>query len=289
MDSYRQVTDAILSQLRAGIIPWHKPFATIEGAMNYVSRRGYSALNTLLLSRPGEYITPKQAMELHGDFRGAKTETVYFFKMVEKKRAKDKDADKLTPDDTYPVLKSYRVLHISDVKGIKSKLEPTVKIGLANQRNDVIDAAVNGYLGREDIGFEQGAVCKAAYLPQSDTVTVPPPDQFVSSEAYYAALFHEMVHSTGVKERLNRDMGKTYASGAHSREELVAEIGSAMLCNHFGIDTADTLTNSAAYIQGWMQAIGADEGMVVWAAGRAEKAVRRILDIEEQQTAAQAA
>ena len=62
--------------------------------------------------------------------------------------------------------------------------------------------------------------------------------------------------------------------------ELVAEIGSASLCATMGIDTSDSLTNSAAYIKGWLKALKNDKKMIVFAAARAEKAVRMILNVE---------
>ena len=64
----------------------------------------------------------------------------------------------------------------------------------------------------------------------------------------------------------------------YSREELVAEIGSAMLCNRTGIEVEKAFRNSVAYIKGWLKALKDDPKMIVWAAGRAEKAAKFILN-----------
>lgn len=64
------------------------------------------------------------------------------------------------------------------------------------------------------------------------------------------------------------------------QEELIAEIGSSYLMNHFGMDIEKTRQNTAAYIQSWIQAIKEDSRAVITAAGRAEKAVNLILGAE---------
>ena len=63
----------------------------------------------------------------------------------------------------------------------------------------------------------------------------------------------------------------------YSKEELVAEIGSAALVHHCGIETADSFHNSAAYCQNWLQALKNDKRFIVSAAGKAEKAVALIV------------
>ncbi len=63
----------------------------------------------------------------------------------------------------------------------------------------------------------------------------------------------------------------------NSREELVAEIGSAMICNRLGIEHEKAFKNSAAYIQSWLKALKNDNRMIIWAAKKAEEAARYIL------------
>ncbi|MBK7800036.1 MAG: hypothetical protein IPJ53_13105 [Saprospiraceae bacterium] len=45
----------------------------------------------------------------------------------------------------------------------------------------------------------------AYYLPSKDFINMPMLEQFQSSFAYCACLFHELAHSTGHKSRLNRE------------------------------------------------------------------------------------
>ena len=73
---------------------------------------------------------------------------------------------------------------------------------------------------------------RAFYSPASDSITIPLRSQFASIAEYYGAAFHELSHSTGHISRLNR-LEKTafFGSEAYSKEELIAEIGSAALVN----------------------------------------------------------
>lgn len=63
-----------------------------------------------------------------------------------------------------------------------------------------------------------------------------------------------------------------------SKEELIAEIGTAALVNHTGLETSASFTNSTAYLQNWLQVLQGDKRFIVSAAGKAEKAVDLILD-----------
>ena len=100
-------------------------------------------------------------------------------------------------------------------------------------------------------------------------VRVPMLDQFTSAEAYYSTLYHELVHSTGHESRLDRLEGTGFGTGPYAKEELVAEMGAAMLCGMAGIENLD---QSAAYIANWLEPLRNDKKFVVSAAGMAQKA-----------------
>ena len=89
-------------------------------------------------------------------------------------------------------------------------------------------------------------------------------------------LLHELVHSTGHIDRLNRE-GVTKANRNdtinYSKEELIAEMGASFLCVFTGIENPDLTNNSAAYLQSWLQVFKQDKTMVVKAASMAQKAV----------------
>lgn len=72
---------------------------------------------------------------------------------------------------------------------------------------------------------------------------------------------------------------KTAGSGSeeYSKEELVAEIGRAYLCEVAKIATEKTINNSVAYLQSWIKALKNDKRLIISASGQAEKSVNFIL------------
>ena len=123
---------------------------------------------------------------------------------------------------------------------------------------------------------------------------MPVQSSFHSAEGYYATLFHEFVHSTGIKKRCNRPELVTmtnFGDEEYSKEELTAEFGSAFLCAEAGIANDERLANSAAYIQSWIKFIKSDNTAVVRAAQLAQRAanfvmLRNVVTSENSEVAA---
>ena len=122
---------------------------------------------------------------------------------------------------------------------------------------------------------------RAFYKPATDTLHLPSPACFQSPEAYYATVFHELVHSVGHRSRLNRPTLTDlclFGDPTYAKEELVAECGAAYLCGVCGIANV-TLANSAAYLQSWMQVLRHDPTMLVHAAAQAQRAADYIQNL----------
>lgn len=112
---------------------------------------------------------------------------------------------------------------------------------------------------------------------------LPLMEQFQNEAEYYnySTAFYELTHSTGHKNRLNRLNSATtarFGSEDYSKEELVAEIGSANLMNILGIEATGSFRNSTAYIQNWLSVLRSDVKFIVSASCKAEKAVKYILN-----------
>ncbi|MFW5687513.1 MAG: ArdC family protein [Bacteroidota bacterium] len=118
------------------------------------------------------------------------------------------------------------------------------------------------------------------YAPFQDEVRMPKLDYFQNSEAYYTALFHELVHSTGHKKRLNRFESDQFVNRAsYSKEELVAELGASYLMSIAGLDP--DIENARAYIKGWLTVLQDNPTWITWAATRAQKACEFIVPVAE--------
>lgn len=286
---YQMVTDRIMAQLEKGIIPWRRPWTGVGvedgGAINYVTRKPYSMLNQMLLGREGEYLTFKQIKARGGKIKkGAKAGVVVYFSTTTFKKREDENGETETvvEERLYPILRSYNVFHIDDCEGIESKIKANENPEPKISPIDSAEKVINDYVEREEsLKFHNNKPSnKAYYSPVSDTVCVPMLSQYAIAEEYYSTTFHELTHSTMAESRCNRkNENKLAAFGSedYSREELVAEIGSAMLCNNVGIDCEKAFKNSVAYIQGWLRKLKNDNKMIVWASSRAEKAARYIL------------
>jgi antirestriction protein ArdC len=120
---------------------------------------------------------------------------------------------------------------------------------------------------------------RAYYMPSADSITLPTPEQFESDEAYYGTAFHELVHATGHESRTGRVKDWTlFGSDPYAKEELVAEIGSAILAGHSGIENESLHENTAAYIQNWIKRFKDDHTLLIGAGSKAQGAVDYILD-----------
>lgn len=283
---YQIITDRIIDEMSKGIIPWQRPWhGTKDGAVSYETGRPYSFLNQMLLGRPGEWLTFNQVKKLGGKIKkGAKSGMVTFVKTYLKK-AQDGVAENGEHNEEKGfVLRYYNVFHIDDCEGIKSKIESKIEDS-ALEPIDEADKVASEYVEREDtLKLVVKASNSAYYSPSTDTVVVPQLEQYQEVEEYYSTLFHELVHSTGISKRCDRGLGKIAGkkSEEYSREELVAEIGSAMICNQLGIDSEKAFKNSVAYLQSWLRELQNDNRMIVWAASRAEKAVKYIKGVKEE-------
>ena len=183
----------------------------------------------------------------------------------------------------YPVLRYYRVFHISNVEGIEPLASEEININVnANTEEEIFtdaENAVNKYLASTKIKYEVTNGNRACYSPTTDTIQLPSFKQFVNMNEYYGTLFHEIVHSTGHESRLNRDIRNTFGNSNYAKEELVAELGSVYLNNHYGIETDETFDNATAYIQSWLSALKNDKKLFVSASTQAEKAANYVLSV----------
>mgnify|MGYP002538448271 CR=1 FL=1 len=91
----------------------------------------------------------------------------------------------------------------------------------------------------------------AYYSISRNEIVVPEKEQFKSGEAFYGALFHEMMHSTGVEGVLDRIKPTAFGSPEYAREELVAELGSALVAQRYGM-TKHIKEDSCVYLKGWL-------------------------------------
>lgn len=120
----------------------------------------------------------------------------------------------------------------------------------------------NGLKEVDVLVSNQGWVCpiytdqraRGFYTHESNEIHVTPREACVSDERYYGVLFHEMAHSTGHHTLLGRHFGTSKRDPAYAREELVAELSSALTAAQHGLSKT-LLEGNAVYLKGWLSAL----------------------------------
>ena len=266
MDLYQTITDQIIKKLEEGTVPWRKPYQS-SGAISWHTQKPYRGINALMLD-DGEYATFNQIKKAGGRVKkGEKSHLVIFWKLLQRKTEDQEETV------TVPLMRYYRVFEINtQVEGLESRLDTEEYEHEPIERAEEI---IKGYVGPK-YTEEPG---RAYYRPSTDTINIPPKKDFYDINEYYRTMFHEMGHSTGHKDRLNREgitNIATFGSETYSKEELVAEITASFLCGETRIINR-TIENTTAYIQSWIRALKNDKTLITNASQQAQKATDFIL------------
>lgn len=247
MNLYEEITNKIIEALEQGIVPWHCPFKRCALPTNYKTGNHYNGINTLMLWL--ENITNGytshywlgfgQAKDLNGKIKKGEKATkiiAYYSKKVEKESESDGDEFAITH-----FFRTERVFNLDQIEGIEFN----------NNNNDIFEVA-----NADKFIHNTGAVIRyqgerAYYNPSNDFINMPLKSKFEDTEGYYSTLFHELIHWSGHKDRLNRLAVKTKEDRAF--EELVAEVGASFLCAEHGI--YPNIANTSSYVASWLKAL----------------------------------
>jgi antirestriction protein ArdC len=118
----------------------------------------------------------------------------------------------------------------------------------------------------------------ASYVPSVDMVRIPRLEQFPDPASYYATMFHELVHATSHSTRLGRSMAGFFPEDPYAGEELVAELGAAMLCAIHGVPN-NPRADHTQYLAGWAKGFQSVPNALVVAGKEAHKAVGFLLEL----------
>ncbi len=279
LDVYQIVTDRIIEKLAQGTTPWRQPWMAQYGGglhKNLVSGKPYRGVNQIMTLMSGfaspYWVTFNQAKTLGGNVKkGAKGTPIVFWNLQKRQKTDAKTGE--TVEQKIPFLKYFTVFNVEQTEGLtvpEAPVLPTIS------PIEAAEAAVASW--RDKPGITHGGD-RAYYSPLTDTVTLPVRGAFVSSEAYYGTLFHELTHSTGADSRLKRFQPTAgqfvFGSTSYSQEELVAEIGSSFIAARLGLTLDEA--NTTAYLAGWLKRLRDDKKFIFHAARDAQKATDLIL------------
>lgn len=288
-DTYQRITDTIITALENGTRPWMKPWSAFQVGYNFprplrANGEPYRGINVLLLwlataTNGFEYerfMTYRQAQEIGGQVRkGEKGTLIVKYGTVTRKAESAEDEDR-----EIPYLKGYTVFNLSQIDGLADEHYAAPTPLPAEQRIERAECfarntgAIIGHGGN-----------RACYIPTADRIQMPPFAAFVSPEAYYSTLFHELAHWTGAKHRLDRITSTNMKTKGYAFEELVAEISACFICSDLNL-TASVRDESASYLASWLKCLKEDKKAIFRAASRAQAAADYLHRQQEGRAAA---
>ena len=302
---------------------WTNGKGTMLGMPQNLSGRNYSGTNSFFLQmdtamnayRTPVYMTFMQAQKENLRIKkGAQSMPVIYWDLNIKdergKRVAESDYKQMSRGEqakceVRPFLRAFSVFNVDQTnleEVNKEKYDAIVDRFKGPQLRDTQGMYENRALDRM---FErQEWICRvqndrivdgAYYSPARDMVIIPMKEQFnIGKNAeeifkdgmeYYSSALHEMTHSTGTANRLNRDKGAKFGDAKYAKEELVAELTAAMVGNTLGFDKR-ILNNNAAYMDGWINALREEPKFIVSVMADVNKASKMILEkIDEQKIA----
>lgn len=265
---FSKINTQIVDKLKEGVVPWKKSW--ISGVpVNFISKRPYHGVNFLSLSLMDYgspyYLTFLQCKERGGTvLSGSKSQMVVYWKVLE--YGTDNN-DRISEDGIkkIPFIRYSNVFNISQTslnseEGNKTTLLECEKILAGMKVKPVI----------------KNNISRCYYDPVGDYISLPKVSDFKDETEYWSSLFHELIHWSGIEDRLKRIKALGYSKEEYSFEELVAEIGSSYLSALCGI-SPKVVDNQISYIDGWMRLSKEEENIFPRAAAEASKAVEYIL------------
>ena len=269
---------------------WHKPWFT-EGVLQWprnLSGREYNGMNALMLLLHCEnegYKIPRfctfdcvqrlnkpgkdgQELPRVSVLKGEKSFPVMLttFTCIHKEtkeKIKYDDYKKLSDEEkaqynVYPKMQVFRVFNVAQTNLREARPELWEQLEVENGKR--IENGEHFSFAPVDTMIRDNLwICpikprhqdEAYYSITRNEIIVPEKEQFQSGEAFYGTLFHEMVHSTGAEGVLDRLQPTSFGSKEYAREELVAELGSALIAQRYGM-TKHIKEDSCAYLKGWL-------------------------------------
>jgi len=255
------------------MLPWQCPYQSVNPT-NFITKKSYRGFNKLYLSflrfESQYFVSFKQARQLGGSIKkGQNGFPVIYYNFIEKK----KESGKV---ESIPFAKYSTVFNLDQCENIDtSKIESIKNETLEFDPVEAAENIINNYKTIPAIEYDKSF--QSCYIPSKDVVRIQNKEYFSGVNEFYSTIFHELVHSTGSKKRLNRFLeGTSYSKAEYSKEGLIAEIGAFTLCREAQIET--TLDNSTAYIQSWIKVLKNNTSWLFSAASKAEKATNYILN-----------
>lgn len=289
------IRDNLVEQLENNSNKWHQSFINKNMPTNAVTGKHYNSTNFFNLNfvaNINNYSQNLWASYLDWSKIGAKiikgenhkAKVLYYgtFK---------KENEKTKKEDIIPFLKATPVFNIAQV----DLSECNIKFDNSENINKVVSIQeIDNFVNDTGVEIKHSNDGRCYYAKTTDYIHMTNKENFIKTSYgdetsnYYSVLFHELIHSTGHSQRLDRfkDNDKKFKDNAqqsYAFEELIAECGSIMLCQKFNLEKTIRVDH-ALYIKSWIQALKNDVKFLTSSLTRAYKAtdylIKKIKQVE---------
>lgn len=284
MDDRKKIVEKIIKNIEEGNLifqkKWNSNALYPQNPVSNVRYLGANRLRLMIKAVDEEYkdprwITFKQAEKngwnIKKGEKGTLCEKWIFTKKETEVDENGKEVEKEVKLDK-PLVNYFYVFNAEQIENM-----PELKIN--DYTKDVINEITQNFIDSSECKIKEIAQNKAFYYPAKDEIILPPREAFKSQEDFLATTFHEMIHSTGHKSRLDRDLSGGFGSEKYAKEELIAELGSVFLQAKLGTKLeGEHFNNHSAYLKSWIKILKNDYNELFRAAVHAEKASERLYE-----------
>jgi len=276
-EAFQMIRERVIQLMETEGSNWTKSWIGNGVPTNFLSKKAYRGMNHFWLAMQGfssnEWGTFKQwSGKGYKIKKGSKSSFVVFCEVKPKKKEWLEGTELETFNATgvlpkYFLWKVYNVFNADQIEGYESTnvvKNPTKELTVEEVMS--IDSFIN-QTGAKITEHDQ-----PHYRPSTDTIGMPHIKAFFSDVDYYSTLLHELTHWTGHKTRCDRLKGSMFGSEEYAKEELVAEIGSAFLCQLQGVEKT-VRADHAQYLNNWIEIISESDNALSSAFSQAQKAV----------------
>lgn len=266
-ESRQELVDQLIQKMKDGVSPVREMWDSVStyglpnNPISGARYQGVNLLRLLIASAVGKYedsrwMTLKQANKQgYRIKKGAKSvllEKWVWSKIVEEEN-ENGELEKKIVKLKNPYVNFFRVFNAEQIDGIG----PIPKV-IPMEKNEMLKLAEE-VIASSQCEIVESMQNRSYYSLKEDKIMLPPRDYFKSQEAFLAVTLHEMSHSTGHPDRLNRPLVNKFGTPEYAKEELNAEFGSAFLQMDLGIKLSDEAINDhAAYLHSWISVLEND-------------------------------
>ncbi|MEI6856244.1 zincin-like metallopeptidase domain-containing protein [Psychrilyobacter sp.] len=283
MEERKKLTETIISNLEKDGLNWIKGWSSKFAPQNATTEnqyRGGNKFKLMVAADQRDYDDPRWVTFNQAKEKGWQVKKGSKSVALEKWIFSKKEVDKITKKETIvklknPIVNYFRVFNANDIEGIpelkkETKLEKT---------NEELNDLISNLKKSSECEIKEEKQDRAYYSSLQDIIVLPPQEVFVSQEQYLGTMLHEMGHSTGHPDRLNRSLGNGFGSVDYAKEELRAEISAIFSQKELGIDLkTEHIDNHSAYINSWIEVLKNDPNEIYKASSDAEKITDKLIE-----------